>query len=183
MINIGFDCNVADMSTQMKKKPFVSGPMAYFLSILIAMIRKKGADFTMEIDGKPVHSGKLLLTSVANGSYCGGGIRSNPLASVCDGVANVNVIKDIKRLQFIPLLPHYMKGTILGVKNIERYLINKDCRKIVIKPHHESMRMCVDGEIIDAGETTLEVIHNAFNFVNGVNLFVEDCMGVVQPVR
>jgi hypothetical protein len=45
------------------------------------------------------------------------------------------------------------------------------------------MRMCVDGEIIDAGETTLEVIHNAFNFVNGVNLFVEDCMGVVQPVR
>ena len=166
MINIGFDCNVADMSAQMKKKPFVSGSMAYFLSIFIAMIKKKGASFSMEIDDNAVHSGKLLLTSIANGSYCGGGIKSNPLAQICDGVMNVNVIKNIKRLQFIPLLPHYMNGTILEVKNIDRYLINKDCRKIIIKPEHGIMRMCIDGEIIDAGETTLEAVHNAFNFVN-----------------
>ncbi|MBE7038271.1 MAG: YegS/Rv2252/BmrU family lipid kinase [Ruminococcaceae bacterium] len=166
MLNIGFDCNVADMSANMKKKPFVSGSMAYFLSILIAMIKKKGADLSVEIDSEIVHKGRLLLTSIANGCYCGGGIKSNPLALVSDGVMNVNIIKNIKRLQFIPLLPHYMNGTILDVKNIDRFLINKDCHKIVIKPRCKNMRMCVDGEIIDAGETTIEVIHNAFSFVN-----------------
>ena len=185
MINIGFDCNVADMTAQMKKKPFVSGSMAYFLSILIAMIKKKGANFSMEIDGVDVYSGKFLLTSIANGSYCGGGIKSNPLAQVCDGIMNVNIIKNVKRLQFIPLLPHYMDGTILHVRNIERYLINKDCRKIAIKPNGENMRMCVDGEIMDAGETTIEIIHNAFSFVNAEGFFadksvdVESCQNIV----
>ena len=166
MINIGFDSNVADMCEEMKKKPFVSGSMAYFLSILTAMIKKKGANLSIEIDNEPVYCGPLLLTSVANGSFCGGGIQSNPLAMVSDGVMNVNIIKNIRRIQFIPLLPHYMNGTILDVKNIDRYLINKDCGKITIKPCGGKMRMCIDGEIIDAGETTLEVIHNAFSFIS-----------------
>jgi len=166
MINIGFDCNVADMTTEMKKKPFISGSVAYLVSILVAMIKKKGADLSITIDGEDIYNGRLLLTSVANGSYCGGGIKSNPLALVRDGVMNVNIIKNIKRVQFIPLLPHYMDGTILEVKNINRYLINKNCRKITVKPANEIMRICIDGEIIDAGETTFEVVHNAFNFVS-----------------
>lgn len=165
MINVGFDCNVADMSAQMKKKPFVSGSAAYLLSIFINLIKKKGANVSLQIDDEMVYDGKLLLTSIANGSYCGGGIMSNPLALVSDGVMNVNIIKNVRRLQFIPLLPHYMNGTILDVKNIERYLMNKDCGRIVINPKEGKMKMCIDGEIIDAGKTTIEVVHNAFDFV------------------
>ena len=165
MINIGFDCNVADMTTRMKKKPFIAGSLAYFLSILVTMIKKKGAELSIGIDGEAVHDGKLLLTSVANGCFCGGGIKSNPVACVSDGVMNVNIIKNIKRRHFIPLLPHYMKGTILDVNNIDRFLINRDCQKLIIKPKGGRMRLCVDGEITDAGDTTLEVIPDAFNFV------------------
>ena len=95
MFNIGFDCNVADMTANMKKKPFVSGPLAYFLSILTALIKKKGAKLKIELDGEEKHSGALLLTSIANGCFCGGGIKSNPLASVQDGLINVNIIKNI----------------------------------------------------------------------------------------
>ena len=36
MFNIGFDCNVADLTATMKKKPFVSGPFAYLLSTAIS---------------------------------------------------------------------------------------------------------------------------------------------------
>ncbi len=165
MVNIGFDCNVADMTAQMKKKPLVSGSLAYFVSILVAMVKKKGADLLIKLDGEEVYNGRLLLTSIANGSFCGGGIKSNPLAAVSDGVMNVNIIKNIKRIQFVPLLPRYMDGTVLDVKNIDRYLINKDCRKIDIITKNENFRICIDGEIIDAGNTTFEVVHNAFDFV------------------
>ena len=101
------------------------------------MIKKKGAELSIGIDGEAVHDGKLLLTSVANGCFCGGGIKSNPVACVSDGVMNVNIIKNIKRRHFIPLLPHYMKGTILDVNNIDRFLINRDCQKLIIKPMWE----------------------------------------------
>ena len=101
MFNIGFDCNVADLTTQMKKKPLISGPLAYFISIFLVLIKKKGADLKVEIDGKTVYNGPLLLTSLANGRFCGGGIMSNPEALVSDGEMDINIIKNVNGMIFI----------------------------------------------------------------------------------
>lgn len=165
MFNIGFDCNVADLTQDMKKKPFISGSLAYFVSIFVTLIKKKGSDLKIEIDGKLAHNGKLLLTSVANGCYCGGGIKSNPLASIKDGLISVNIIKNVTRCKLITILPRYMKGTHLSMRGIEKYISTQKCKKITITPNSNGMRLCIDGEIVDAGKTHFEIIHNAFNFV------------------
>lgn len=165
MFNIGFDCNVADMVADMKKKPFVSGSFAYILSVLVTLICKRGANLTVEVDGETYQDGPLLLTSVANGSYCGGGIKSNPLASVSDGNMSINIIKNISRLQFIRLLPHYMKGTFLKIKNIEKVIHSVVCQTLTVTPRGGNFRICCDGEITDAGKTEFSVIPGAFNFV------------------
>lgn len=165
MFNIGFDCNVADMTSTMKKKPLVSGPFAYFLSILATLVKKKGANLRIELDGEEKHNGALLLTSVANGCYCGGGVKSNPFASVSDGFMSVNIVKNISRMKFIKLLPHYMKGTFASLKGIDEIIYSKKCKKMVITPNTGKIRLCNDGEIRDAGKTEFEIVHNAFNFV------------------
>ncbi len=165
MFNIGFDCNVADMTGQMKKKPFISGSVAYFLSIFAMLIKKKGAKVKLELDGKVEHSGELLLTSIANGCYCGGGVKSNPLASVQDGFINVNIIKNVSRTKFLTLLPHYMKGTFLKLPGIEKVISSVKCKNIKLTPLDEKTRMCTDGEIADAGITEFHIVPGAFNFV------------------
>ena len=165
MFNIGFDCNVADMTANMKKKPFISGPLAYFLSIFAALVKKKGAKLKIEFDGVEKHSGALLLTSIANGSFCGGGIKSNPLASVRDGFLNINIIKNVSRLKFIKLLPYYMKGTHMKLKGIENIISSVKCKKIKITPLESNFKICTDGEITDAGVTEFEVVPEAVNFV------------------
>jgi YegS/Rv2252/BmrU family lipid kinase len=165
MFNIGFDCNVADMTSDMKKKPFISGSLAYFVSILVSLIRKKCSELKVVIDGIEKHNGKLLLTSIANGCYCGGGIKSNPTSSVSDGMLDVNIIRDLPRWRFITLLPSYMKGTIHKVKNIDKYISFAKCKKIAVTPNDGKMRLCIDGEIIEAGKTRFEIVHNAFKFV------------------
>lgn len=165
MFNIGFDCNVVDMTADMKKKPLISGSFAYFLSILVNLIKKRGANLKIKADGITLHNGALLLTSVANGAYCGGGVLSNPLSSVRDGFINVNIIKNISRLRFIYLLPHYMKGTFLKLKNINEVITTLKCKKLVITPLNGKMRLCVDGEISDAEETEFEIVQNSLNFV------------------
>lgn len=165
MFNIGFDCNVVDAMENIKKKTFFSGPLAYFLGIFTTLVKKKGANLEIELDGKAAHNGKLLLTSIANGCFCGGGVKSNPLASVYDGLMNVNIINDVSRLRFITLLPYYMKGTHLQLKGIEKIISNVGCKKIVIRPLDGEMRLCTDGEITSAGETTFEILHDAFCFV------------------
>lgn len=165
MFNIGFDCNVADLTAKMKKKPFISGSMAYFLSIFAILIKKKGAKLKIDIDGKEKHTGPLLLTSVANGSYCGGGIMSNPLAEICDGFINVNIIYNISRLNFLSKLPFYMKGTHVKLKGIERVIFNTKCKRVRVTPLDGAMRLCIDGEITDAKKTEFEIVPEAFNFV------------------
>ena len=165
MFNIGFDCNVADKTSHIKKTTFLRGSFAYFVSILIMLIKKKGANLFIELDGVPMHHGKLLLTSIANGSYCGGGIKSNPLSNVSDGVMNINIVKNISRLKFISLLPFYMKGTHIKLKNIQNIICSQDAKKVTITPLDGGMRICVDGEIFDAGKTEFEVIHDAYRLV------------------
>lgn len=165
MFNIGFDCNVADMATTMKKKPFISGSLAYFSAILAVMIKKKGANIKLEIDDKEFFDGQILLTSIANGKFCGGGIMSNPLAEICDGFINVNIIYNIPRRKFITLLPRYMKGTHINLKNIEKVIYNTKCKKIKITPNTKNFRICVDGEIQDANTIEFEIAPQVFNFV------------------
>ncbi len=165
MFNIGFDCNVADFAVQLKKKPFLSGPLSYFISILAMMIKKKGANIKLEIDDKLFYDGQVLLTSVANGKFCGGGIMSNPLSEICDGFINLNMIYNIPRRSFIPLLPHYMKGTHINLKNIEKVIFNTKCKKVKIIPNTQEFKICVDGEIQSAGTVEFEIVHEAFNFV------------------
>lgn len=165
MFNIGFDCNVADMTGKMKMKPFVSGSLAYYLSILVTLIKKNGAKLKIELDGIKKHSGTLLLTSIANGRFCGGGIKSNPLASVHDGFLDVNIIKNISRTNFLTKLPFYMKGTHIRLRGIEKVIASEKCKRATIEPLGGKMRLCVDGEIVDAKKTEFEIVPNAFAFV------------------
>ena len=165
MFNIGFDCNVADLTSTMKKKPLISGSLAYLISIFAVLIKKKGANLKIELDGETFHNGPLLLTSIANGKYCGGGIKSNPLSSLNDGFINTNIIYNISRLNFLTKLPFYMKGTHINLKNIEKVIYSQKCKHIILTPLDGKMRLCIDGEIATAGKTEFEIIHNAFNFV------------------
>ena len=90
---------------------------------------------------------------------------SNPLASVTDGLININIVKNVSRMKFLRLLPYYMKGNYFNLKNIDKVILSLKCSKVKITPTDGKMRLCVDGEIMDAGETEFEICHNAFNFV------------------
>ena len=165
MVNIGFDSNVAAMTVEMKKKPFVSGPLAYFVSIFGTLIPKKGTDLKIESEGEVIHDGPLLLTSIANGRFCGGGIQSNPGASVCDGLLNINMIYDISRLNFLRLLPSYMKGTHMQIRGIERFISNFAKQSVTVTPNTPTALLSLDGEIAPHKKLTFTAVHEAFSMV------------------
>ena len=165
MFNIGFDCNVADMTGTLKTYPMIAGSMAYLLGVAVTFIKKKGADLKVTVDGEVCADGPLTLTSIANGCYCGGGIKSNPCAVVQDGLMDVNIIRNVTRREFLGLFPKYSKGTHMEVPGIERLLDARQCRKVVVEPHGDKMRLCVDGEIVDAGRVEFECIPAAFRLL------------------
>ena len=104
MFNIGFDCNVVDLTAKLKTYPLIAGSFAYLLGVAITFIKKKGAKLRVELDGEVIEDGSLLLTAIANGGFCGGGVHSSPYASVTDGIMDVNVIYNVSRWQFLKKL-------------------------------------------------------------------------------
>ena len=163
MFNIGFDCNVADLTQTLKTYPLLNGSMAYLAAVVGMLVKKKGANLKVELDGDVVENGSLLLTAVANGGFCGGGVNSAPTASINDGIMDVNVVYKISRIEFLRLFPHYSKGTHMELPNLDKFLLFRQCKKAVITPLEGSMRLCVDGEIMNAGEVTMEMMPLAVN--------------------
>lgn len=163
MFNIGFDCNVADLTSTLKQRTFLSGSGAYLAAVAGMFIQKKGAKLKVELDGEVVKDGQLLLTAIANGGFCGGGVYSAPTASINDGKMDVNVILNISRLSFLHKFPYYSKGTHMGLPNLDNFLLFRQCKKAVITPLDDSMRLCADGEIVDAGQVTIEMVPLAVN--------------------
>jgi len=84
---------------------------------------------------------------------------------VQDGLMDVNVIMDITRAEFLKLFPKYAKGTHMDIPGIERILCAKQCRKAAVEPRQGSMRLCVDGEIVDAGRVEFECVKGAFRLL------------------
>lgn len=164
MFNIGFDCNVVDQTAKAKKWPFVKGSFAYILSVAIMLIRKKGANLKVEYEDGRIFDGKLLLIAIANGCYCGGGVKGVPLSILDDGLMDVSLIRDIPRRLFIYMFPKYSKGTHLQCEKIKSVLDYDKCKKLVISANGKPMRLCTDGEITNADKVVFEIAPKAMRF-------------------
>lgn len=165
MFNVGFDCNVVELAGRLKKKPLISGSFAYLLAILGMFIKKEGIRLKLTEDEEVLADGEVLLCAVAGGNYCGGGLKTSPQSDLTDGFFDVNIIKNIKRRQFLRLFPIYVKGKHLGMAGLDHIITMKKCTHLKLTPASESFYLCADGEIRTAGEVEFEIVPAAVRFI------------------
>ena len=166
MVNIGMDCNIVDTTDSIKKIPVIQGSVAYLTSVFINLIQKKGEKLKISYDDGYTYDDKLLLISIANGCYCGGGIKGLPLAKTDDGLMDVSLVKNVSRRQFVMLFPKYSKGTHLDSPAIKK----KDILKYTNEKHlhiesEVSFKVCIDGEISKFREVDFEIAPESFRFI------------------
>lgn len=171
MINIGFDCHVADRAASYKRKPLISGSAAYIAGIVSTLCHKMGHAMTISYideNGKTFHTnGEFLLTVAANGRYCGGGFYSHPTADLQDGLMDVLLVKKISRAKFISLVPDYKKGTHLTKDGqvqprFAKILSYVRCRELTVTLNDI---LCADGEIEPLKHMTVSVLPRALHLV------------------
>ena len=167
MFNIGFDCNVVELTNRLKQKPALSGSLAYLMAVAGMVIKKKGTSLTIKENGETIREGYLLLCAVSNGSYCGGGIKSAPLAVVDDGEFDINIINDISRLKFIKLFPAFRRGEHAGdIPGIKDIIDMRKMTSVELLPYGmDELTICVDGEIQTTKGIIIEICPKALNFI------------------
>ena len=164
-INIGFDGNTAILSNHLKKKKFFRGHLSYIAAIIMNIAEMRGQNLRIRDQDNIVHAGELLLITLSNGRFCGGGIESCPKALVDDGLMEVLIVNKVSRKTFFRLMPSYIKGELLEKdisEDIYKYLRSD---KITMEPIGGIMQFAVDGEEMKSGKTVIEIVQNGVKFV------------------
>lgn len=137
----GFDVDVVVRSRKYKKK--IGGLGAYLAGVIEAIFSSKLIKMRIV---SPTFTGErnILLISVANGAYFGGGMKVAPQAVLDDGLFDVCVISDVPRRKIIALLPKFINGSHLSLKYCEYF--KTDRLSIETKT---PVVLQVDGEIVE----------------------------------
>ena len=164
MLNIGFDCEVVKKMMRIKRSPLVPSKLAYIFGLVLTFARKPGVITKASIYGGAFEDKDLLLFTMANGCYCGGGFYSNPEAILTDGKINVLFVNNMKRLRFLGLVSSYKKGTHIVPKNAS-ILSSITCDSLDLT-FEGSQSVSVDGEIREFdGAVHVEAVRNGLSFV------------------
>ena len=173
MINIGFDCNVVELTGRLKQKPLISGSFAYLMAVFTKFVKREGTSLIITEDfgdglfsRETIREGEMLLCAVCNGSYCGGGIKSAPMAIVDDGLFEINIINKVSRTEFLRLFPSFKKGKHMELPGIDSYVEVRRAKNVSIEPYeHYEIFICVDGEIKTTTGIKARVLEKAIRFI------------------
>ena len=150
----GFDVSVLDYSVPAKK--YVKGMLPYLWGVLRTILHPEPICATVELDGKTVYSGEMLVCAIANGSVYGGGIPIAPESSVNDGLFDVLILKFVpSRRKLITYLPGLLKGksTHFDISTLYR------AKKVHLTP--QKMRVNVDGDVFPMEQEDFELHKDA----------------------
>ena len=166
-VSAGYDCEVADNAQKIKRWPFMSGPLAYKISIFYCLFTKRKHTFYPVADKKKIEIPKgyknQMLTVAGNGRYYGGGIKCTPYARLDDGLIEFMSIPTISVPRFVSLLSLFIKGEHINNKKLPfvTYFRCKELQLFDEKP----LKIGVDGEMMVMKDPKIEIVGRALNII------------------
>lgn len=148
----GFDVQVLDCTVKFKKH--FKGLIPYMLGLLQAVFTYRPSHMQLELDGKPLEK-DLLICSIANGRYFGGGIPICMPAQLDDGYLDVVMVEHRPRWQIPFYLPALMMGKLIDMK----ITTHQRCKEVRLRC--PGMRFNTDGELNAQDEAVLRVLPGA----------------------
>lgn len=145
---LGFDAKVTDRTDRLR---WPSGPLRYYLALLIELARLRPMGFRLSLDGEPPRSAPGTLIAVGNTASYGGGMPICAGAEPDDGMLDVVHVRPLGRMKLLALFPSLLRGTHLRRKEVS----HRRVRTVSIS--EPDLVVYADGERVAAGECTVTV--------------------------
>ncbi len=150
----GFDVTVLDFTLAAKK--YCRGLLPYLIGLIRGIAHYKPTRVRFTADGE-VKEQDVLICSVANGRFFGGGIAICSEAAADDGLLDL-VVVDHKPRGFLPFLViPLLMGQLLKFP----FTTHKRCREVEMIS--KGMRLNIDGEIFDIDEARFSINRGALS--------------------
>jgi diacylglycerol kinase (ATP) len=154
---VGFDAAVVKETERLPK--FFGGTIPYVAGMLRTLISYKNKPITLKV-GDEVEHRRVLNVAVANGNYCGGGMRIAPEAKLDDSLLDVVVIGDMGKLEILKEFPTIYKGTHIHHPKVSM----KKAADVRIESA-EPMLVYADGESLGECPASFRVVPAALSLV------------------
>lgn len=158
--SLGMDAVVCNDMIYFKRLPFVSGSLAYKLSIVKTFLRRIGERVKITADGEYIGCFNSLFVACGNGTTYGGGYKAFPNAYPTDGKMDWLLVETISK----PRVPAFLKLYERGEHENLPYVKHGTCTVLELEAEHISP-VNLDGEIFHFKKIRFELIKNAVKFV------------------
>ncbi len=160
IICAGVDARVAKDVHVYDAIPGVSGMGAYILSLGVNVFKGLTREMEVEMDGRK-WAEPITLLCVCNGRYYGGGFMPVPDALPDDGVLDVLLVPQVKKLDVVRLVGDYAKGRY---QKHPDYIIDYHGTGPITLRAKEPITLVVDGEVMEDRAYTIRLSEKRLNF-------------------
>ncbi len=153
ILEVGYGAEVMKRVNSVKNRT----KRTFFTSSIREVFRLKSHSLTLEGD-----FGKIDIRTpeivIANGRYFGGGMKASINSSLSDGILDLHIIREIRKLELLLKLNKLVKGTYVT----DPAVTNLQTSKLSITG--DSAPMEADGENFGNVPVELEVLNKSFTF-------------------
>lgn len=167
VFSVGFDAIVAKNVSKFKKLPFVSGSLAYKLSIFYCLFAQRKHKVKILVDGVPLEGADYKKTTLlavgGNGKYYGGGFKAAPKAELSDGYIDFVHCKTLSVPKFLSIVGKYKKGEHIDNPKMP-FITFKRCKTLEFIAE-EPIDINVDGEIYAQENPKVRIIEGGLKII------------------
>lgn len=148
----GFDVTVLDYTLAAKK--YVRGILPYLIGLVRGIAHYEPVHVRFTVDGV-TEERDVLICSVANGKYFGGGIAICPEATADDGKLDLVVVENKPRW----MIPFYIPALLMG--RVLKFPFTMHKRVEALDLYCKDMRLNADGEVSVVDDVHFSILKGA----------------------
>lgn len=157
-LNIGVDARV-NVGVNGLRNRWFPRKLVYIWFAIVEVIKDQKEILTFRYKDKK-YKNDIILITIMNGKWYGGGFKSAPNAILDDGYLDVCEVDYIPRHKVFPLLSVYMKGNHEDLDIVKTYRI----KNLIIDSERPFIYGC-DGELYQAKQLTVEIQESMLKLV------------------
>lgn len=162
--HIGFEAEVCREMSNVRRKPLIGGRMTYTTAIVKSLFTGRRTPCRIIVDGQLWHEGDLLLASLANGRYIGGGYKCAPRSMNDDGLIEVAKLTPISLLRFARSIGYYRRGEHLDAEKL-RDIVDYRRGSTAVVESDRRFHIGIDGELHSGTRFEIENLPRVLRFL------------------
>lgn len=152
--DIGFDAVVASAANDYALK---GKENVFRLGIARALLFGRYNSARIVADGERIARRRLLLCTLANGKYVGGGFLTAPRSRNNDGLIELCHIRPTLLITFLLLLKTYFQGRHLEHKFFSRLITYRQVKHVEVTSR-QMIELCLDGELLPGTKFIIDIL-------------------------